>query len=259
MTIPGKDAHTHEKRPDLVIYVNGIAVAVMELKRSSVSVAEGIRQNLTNQRKEFIQHFFATTQLLCAGNDTEGLRYGLIKTREKYYLTWKEPGMAENPLDRSILQMFAKPRLLELMHDLVPCGHQEDCASSPIFWNSSRAGVPSQTRGRHSLAYAGQRKVSNHGMACEVDSRKQRRCACSDYHDRTELDEQIQRVFLGVNEDIYRTKSGADLISKLNTTSPWLMCSLIHKFGGKEEGEVEDYVQDVRKSLPPDFKARGDL
>jgi hypothetical protein len=34
--------------------------------------------------------------------------------------------------------------------------------------------------------------------------------------DRTELDEQIEKVFKGVNEQIYRTKSGADLIAQLN-------------------------------------------
>ena len=49
-----------EKRPDLVIYLNGIAVAVIELKRSSISVSEGIRQNLTNQKDSFIRGFFTT-------------------------------------------------------------------------------------------------------------------------------------------------------------------------------------------------------
>ena len=32
--------------------------------------------------------------------------------------------------------------------------------------------------------------------------------------DRTELDEQIEKVFKGVDEDIYRTKSGADLVRR---------------------------------------------
>lgn len=41
----------YRKRPDLVLYVNGIALGVIELKRSSVHVSEGIRQNLDNQRK----------------------------------------------------------------------------------------------------------------------------------------------------------------------------------------------------------------
>lgn len=57
-----------KKRPDIVIYVNGIALGVIELKRSSVSVSEGIRQNLDNQKKDFIRNFFTTMQLVMAGN-----------------------------------------------------------------------------------------------------------------------------------------------------------------------------------------------
>ena len=74
VTITGADAKAHTKRPDVVLYVNGIALGVLELKRSTVSAAEGIRQNLDNQKKEFIQPFFAPMQLIMAGNDTEGLR-----------------------------------------------------------------------------------------------------------------------------------------------------------------------------------------
>ena len=54
VTVAGENA----KRPDLLIYVNGIALGVLELKRSTVSVAEGIRQNLDSQKQEFIRHFF---------------------------------------------------------------------------------------------------------------------------------------------------------------------------------------------------------
>jgi len=92
VTVFGEAAAANTKRPDIVIYVNGIALGVLELKRSIVSVAEGIRQNLDNQKKVFIEHFFSTMQLVMAGNDTEGLRYATIQTPEKYYLTWKENG-----------------------------------------------------------------------------------------------------------------------------------------------------------------------
>ena len=85
------------KRPDVVMYVNGIALGVLELKRSVVSVSEGIRQNLDNQKKLFIQPFFTTMQFVMAGNDTEGLRYGTIETPEKYYLSWKEENPDYNP------------------------------------------------------------------------------------------------------------------------------------------------------------------
>ena len=85
VTVAGENT----KRPDLVLYVNGLALGVLELKRSTVSVTEGIRQNLDNQKKTFIQPFFTTVQLVMAGNDIEGLRYGVIETREKYWLRWK--------------------------------------------------------------------------------------------------------------------------------------------------------------------------
>ncbi len=90
VTVRGADAKANTKRPDVVLYVNGVALGVLELKRSTVSVSEGIRQNLDNQKREFIRPFFSTMQLVMAGNDTEGLRYGTIETPQKYYLTWKE-------------------------------------------------------------------------------------------------------------------------------------------------------------------------
>ncbi|GAI00887.1 unnamed protein product, partial [marine sediment metagenome] len=107
----------HTKRPDIVLYINGIAIGVIELKRSTVSVSEGIRQNIGNQKDEFIKSFFTTVQVVMAGNDTEGLRYATTETTEEYYLTWKETGFEEvNRLDRHILQLCKKKKLLEIIH-----------------------------------------------------------------------------------------------------------------------------------------------
>jgi len=110
-----------ERRPDLVLYVNGIAIGVIELKNSRVSIGDGIRQNLSNQQPEFNEWFFSTVQLVFAGNDSEGLQYGAIGTPEKYFLKWKEDE-ADNSrfkLDKYLLKMCAKERLIELMHDFV--------------------------------------------------------------------------------------------------------------------------------------------
>ena len=86
--------------------------------------------------------------------------------------------------------------------------------------------------------------------------------------DRTELDEQIEKVFVGVSETIYRTTSGADLIATLNSTEQSLICTLVHKFGGKSEDDLEGgaaekeatraFVATLR-NLPPDFLAKGDI
>src|SRR5450759_1505315 len=111
----------HERRPDLVLYVNGIAVGVLELKKSRVSIADGIRQNLSNQQPEFNEWFFSTVQFIFAGNDSEGLKYGTIKTEEKYFLKWKENEQDNSrfKLDKYLLKMCNKARLIELMHDFV--------------------------------------------------------------------------------------------------------------------------------------------
>ncbi len=121
-----KGANT--KRPDIVLYVNGIALGVLELKNSSVSVESAIRQNLDNQKKEFIRDFFKTIQLVMAGNESQGLRYGVIETKEKYYLSWKEEGVQKN-LFETIECFLKKERFLEFIHDfLIFDKGQKKCA-----------------------------------------------------------------------------------------------------------------------------------
>jgi len=77
--------------------------------------------------------------------------------------------------------------------------------------------------------------------------------------DREELDSQIEKVFKGVQESIYRTKSGQDLIHTLNQKNEWLICSLVHKFGGKDEANFDAFADELTHSLPKDFKAKGNL
>jgi type I restriction enzyme R subunit len=117
VTLKGKQ----ERRPDIVVYVNGIAIAVLELKNSRVSIGDGIRQNLSNQQAEFNAWFFSTVQLILAGNDSEGLRYGTILTPEKYFLKWKEDEQENSgyKLDKYLEKICRKDRLIELVHDFI--------------------------------------------------------------------------------------------------------------------------------------------
>ena len=173
VTVAGENT----KRPDLVLYVNGIALGVLELKRSTVSVTEGIRQNLDSQKKDFIRPFYATVQLVMAGNDTEGLRYGVIETPEKYWLRWKEadahPAAGDNPLLREAepdLQQGSATRDRARLHGL-RCGCQEDMPSQPVLRGTGGSRTRAAPRRGHHLAHPGQRKKPDHGLAGEVDSR----------------------------------------------------------------------------------------
>ncbi len=264
VTVTGQNT----KRPDIVLYLNGIAIGVLELKRSIVSVTEGIRQNLDSQKKEFIQHFFSTVQLIMAGNETEGVRYAVIETPEKYWLRWKESEAhslaGDNPLLRELNQVCHKERLLEIIHDFIvfDAGIKKICRHNQYFGvkaaqervRKREGGIIWHTQGSgKSLTMVWLAKWIRENI---TDSR------VLIVTDRTELDEQIEKVFKGVEEDIYRTKSGADLVRVLNSKEEWLVCSLIHKFGAGEdlsEKDIDEYIADIKKNLPKDFKAKGDI
>jgi type I restriction enzyme R subunit len=278
------DGKSFGKRPDVVIYVNGIALGVLELKRSTVSVSEGIRQNLDNQKPMFIQRFFTTMQMIMAGNDTEGLRYGVIGTPEKYWLSWREenPDYREgidirdkrylpqapcaegaSPLDCALVRLCAKDRFLEMIHNFLvfDAGVKKTCRHNQYF--GVRAAQEQIKRREGGIIWHTQGSGKSLTMVWLAkwirENVKDARVLV--ITDRTELDEQIEKVFKGVNEDIVRSTSGADLIAKLNDTSPWLLCALIHKFGGKEDqdGDVSGYIEEVRQALPKDFRAKGDV
>ncbi len=265
VTVRSPASGSATKRPDIVFYVNGIALGVLELKRSTVSVSEGIRQNLDNQKGIFIQPFFGTMQLVMAGNDTEGLRYGTIQTPESYYLEWKdgaEPdGLPPLRLDRDLIHMCAKPRLLEILHDFIvfDAGIKKLCRPNQYFGVKAAQDRVRKREGGIIWHTQGSGKSLTMVWLAKWIRENVKDARVLIITDRTELDEQIEKVFLGVGEKIHRTKSGADLIGILNDTTPWLVGSLIHKFGGKDEDDVSAYLEEVKAALLANFVAKGDL
>ena len=253
------------KRPDLVLYVNGIALGVLELKRSTVSVTEGIRQNLDSQKKEFIRPFYATVQLVMAGNDTEGLRYGVIETPEKFWLRWKEadahPTAGDNPLLRELSLLCNKNRLLEIVHDFMvfDAGVKKICRHNQYF--GVQAAHERVQRREGGIIWHTQGSGKSLTMVWLAKWIRERVAGSRVLivTDRTELDEQIEKVFNGVNEDIHRTENGADLVGTLNASDEWLICSLIQKFGASEEGDIDAFLKDIQSHLPKDFHAKGEI
>ena len=199
---------------------------------------------------------------------TEGLRYTVIETPEKYWLRWKE---AESASCRGRQPRCCaswdtpscnKARLLELLHDFVVFttpGIKKICRHNQYFGVSAaqarvkrrEGGIVWHTQGSGKslmmiwLAKWIREHVTNGRVLIITD--------------RTELDEQIEKFFLGVDEQIYRTKSGADLVRVLNASEEWLTCSLIHKFGASEEGDIDAFLADIRSHLPKDFRAKGEI
>ena len=250
----------HERRPDLVLYVNGIAVGVLELKKSSISIGDGIRQNLSNQQPEFNEWFFSTVQFIFAGNDSEGLKYGTIGTPEKYFLKWKEDEEDDSrfKLDKYLLKMCAKERLIELMRDFVlfdggvkklPRAHQYfGIREAQEHVHDHKGGIIWHTQG------SGKSIVMVLLAKWILENNPNARVAI--ITDRDELDKQIEGVFTASGEAIKRTSSGRDLMNQLGQAKPRLFCSLIHKFGRREVDDFDAFIKDL-ESQPS--KTVGDV
>ena len=239
----------HERRPDIVLYVNGIAVGVMELKNSRVSIGDGIRQSISNQQPEFNAWFFSTVQFIFAGNDSEGLKYGTVGTPEKYFLKWKEDEEDDTSfkLDKYLLKMCAKERLIELMHDFVlfdggvkklPRVHQYfGIKAAQQHVDAYKGGIIWHTQG------SGKSIVMVFLAKWILENKPNARVVI--ITDRDELDKQIEGVFTEAGEPIKRTSSGRDLMSQLGQATPRLLCSLVHKFGKKDVDDFEQFIKEI--------------
>lgn len=282
------DMGRYKKRPDIVLYVNGIALGVLELKRSYVDVSEGIRQNLDSQQKKFIQRFYGPVQLVMAGNDTQGLRYGTIETPEKYYLQWKEekefddkPNESVKPtdprLDFDLSCVCRKDRLLEIIQDFTVFDRGVKKLCRPNQYFGIRAAQRFVGRKEGGIIWHTQGSGKSLSMVWLAKWIKENVTGSRVLviTDRTELDEQIEKVFLGVGEKgIVRTSSGSELIAALQgklsrknfPSEPSLICSLVHKFGQQtsrsnevSNQDIEKYLEELQKALPKDFKVKGDF
>lgn len=241
-----------EKRPDIVLYVNGIALGVLELKRGLVEISEGIRQNITNQQDRFIQPFFSTIQFVFAGNDTQGLRYGTIETEEKYFLKWKEDEGDDSLLqiDKYLTKLCNKQRFLEIIYDCIlfdggkkklPRAHQYfGLKASQERIRKKEGGIIWHTQGSGKsilMVMLAKWIIENNANARVVV-----------LTDRDELDKQIERVFNDAGEMVKRTGSGRELLQQLAQPTPRLLCSLVHKFGKRGVDNFDDFIKDLENN-----------
>jgi len=249
VSIEASNPKAFNKRPDIVLYVNGIALGTLELKRSTISVSEGIRQTLDNQKPNFIRDFFSTIQITLAGNDSQGLRYAPIETPERYWLTWKEESSVATPLDRDIPQLLSPERFLEIIHDFTVFDGGIRKAPRPNQYFAIKAAqkrIPSMESG-----IIWQTQGSGKSLLMVMLARWIKENLSSAriliITDRKELDDQIvDEVFGGVGEVVRKAKSGYDLLAALADEEERVICSLVHKFGKKDSDETGRLIDHIR-------------
>lgn len=248
----------YERRPDIVLYLNGIAVAVIELKRSSVEVADGVRQLITNQEEIFNKGFFSTVQLVLAGSDSQRLRYGTTGTPEQFFVEWKdeEPSAAGGAhthgalLDRPLAQLCNKARLLDLIrncvlfdagHKKVPRPHQYFALKAAQERIATREGGViwhTQGSGKSTLMVLLAKWLLEHDPEARILI----------VTDRDELDKQIEGVMknagvIGADSPSPRITSRAAFVQKLGAATPRLLCALVHKFNPADLSGPPPHVQ----------------
>ncbi len=232
----------HQRRPDIVLYINGLAMVVLELKRGSVELTEGIRQLMSNQEAIFNQGFFSTVQLTLAGNDSQGVRYGTVGTPEKFYVEWKHNtptsmGTIGGLLDDPLCQICSPNVLLDLVRNFVvfdagqkkvPRLHQyEGIKAAQIRLKQREGGVIWHTQGSgKSILMV---LLAKWILENEPDAR------VLIVTDRDELDKQIEGVMknsgvISANAESPRITTRRELVDKLAQPAPRLLCALIHKF-----------------------------
>ncbi|MEO0900248.1 MAG: HsdR family type I site-specific deoxyribonuclease [Bacteroidota bacterium] len=257
----------YNRRPDLVLYVNGIALGIIELKNTRIALEKGIRQHISSQSEDFIPHFYTAMQLVMAGNDSQGLRYGTSLTSEKYFLKWKEEvdREFEYSLDKYLYLLCNKKRLLELVYDftIFDKGVKKVCRPNQYFGIKAaqerildrKGGILWHTQGSgKSLTMVWLTKWIRENI---TDSR------VLIITDREELDDQIEKLFKAVGENAYRTQSGRDVLKKLNEKTESLICSLVHKFGRRklehDKDSQETYLKEIKQASGTDFSPKGNI
>lgn len=287
------------RRPDIVVYVNGIALVVIELKKISVSIADAIRQNRRNQEDGEICHFFTTVQLLLAGNESEGVKYGVTKTPEEFWLKWKEPTGEEydyktgkpiphespfsqrdfpNEMFRSLLQMLEPHRLLEFIHDCIIYDGGIKKAARPNQYFALAASKKRFAEKASGIIWHSQGSGKSLTMIWLAQWIKEQGddARIVIITDRDELDKQIELGFKDTGETPYRAKSGDKLIQALNKSDHSIICTLIHKFGvglhdddsddvmrsvgdKKAKRSPEECMEQIANALPADFSPKGKI
>lgn len=76
-------------RPDIVLFVNGIPLAVIECKAPDVEIGQAVSQSIRNQRDEYIPRLFTYAQLVM-GTNKNGAKYATVGTPAKFWATWQE-------------------------------------------------------------------------------------------------------------------------------------------------------------------------
>ncbi|MBI5416693.1 type I restriction endonuclease subunit R [Candidatus Poribacteria bacterium] len=262
------DGKTH-RRPDIVLFVNGIHFVLIECKRPDIKdpITEAISQHLRNQTDEFIPSLFVYSQILMAVSKNEA-KYATTGTALKFWAVWKERQKNENDIiklinkdlgeaerrlvtvqDRAIYSLLKQERLLEISRQFIvyDCGekkvarHQQYFAVkntilcvTQLLNNKRKGGVIWHTQG------------SGKSITMVMLAKALALCGFISnpriviVTDRIDLDDQIWNTFKHCGMEPVKAKTGAHLMEILETNKKTIITAVLDKFeAGVKKRSVE--------------------
>ena len=235
------------RRPDLVLFINGIPFAVIELKKSSVDAEQGISQMIRNQKVNEIPHLFKYIQLTLAGNNFNP-KYATTNTPAKFYAVWEEEQIDEqlnvfvnertiSKLDQTVFSLFNKARVLELLYSFIifdkrvkkVARYQQYFAIKEIMHKIDNITVDGSRAGGLIWHTQGSGKSLTMAMLTKLLVKRIPGARVVVVTDRKDLDSQIHDTFNNSEVSAERASSGHDLIEKLSSGAN-VITTLIHKF-----------------------------
>lgn len=255
-------------RPDIVVLVNGIPLVVIECKKSSVDVMEGVNQNIRNWGEEYIPHLFRYTQLVLAMNPDKVL-YGTCGTPAKYFVSWYEddkewlnnwcrkcsPDGQIKEQDRALVSLLHPDRLLDLIRNFIIydnnvkkiCRYKQyfavkKCMKRILLQDGAdtRNGVVWHTQGsgKTITMIMLTKMILRESMKPDSSIKRPRFVMVTD---RINLDKQIRDNFIHTQMSPHRAKTGKGLIELLKEDGNTVITALVNKF---EAAVKQEYCND---------------
>lgn len=235
-------------RPDIVLFVNGIPLAVIECKDASVPIIQAISQNIRNQKPDYIPQLFKFIQIVMAANKNE-TKYATCGTPDKFWSTWNEQyvekqnelldktviGRQITKQDRDIISLFEKERLLELIKDFIifEAGTKKICRYQQYFAvkamlerikHDKKGGVVWHTQG------SGKSITMVYITKKLMEDKEIQNPQVVIVTDRVDLDKQIHKTFNRIGVEAARATTGNNLTDLIKDEKVRVITTVVNKF-----------------------------
>ena len=264
------DTKENHARVDIVLFVNGIPLVVIECKSAIESIDKAIEQNIRNQTVSFIPQLFKYTSLVIASNKNE-VKYGTTRTNKKFYSVWNyekdEKDFIENKVnslklgrvptyqDKIFTAMLMPERLLEITRCFIlfdanvkkVCRYQQFYGVKNVIntitqfnqEGNRKSGIVWHTQGSgKSLTMV---MIANY-ILTNINPGKSKVIIVTD---RKELDKQIARTFSNTKIKPTRATSGRNLIDIINEQKADVVTTIINKFNIAEKERTKNISKDI--------------